>query len=225
MLPLEFRSAGRRRLKGIREPVQLYRVDLRAQATSARRSATHPALSLGVAAALAITLAIVAVAAPDEPLTPAPTASNETTAASPAAEVARTHDLFRFQELGEFPNPIEAALLDHLASSVASRCERADRDETPEFHFGVTRAGYSGWIPLETPAGLDCLTDVTRVFYWQASGTRLGVGTADELFFNVASRLLIEPAAARRKAGSTNSGVRGLIPVSSSATSTSRNMP
>jgi class 3 adenylate cyclase len=183
---------GRRRLKGIAEPIALFRAESSAASGTVPvprpRRAPWPIAVGGGLAAAAVVVALVASRGGAEG-EPSPSGSTVT---SPAASAAATHDLSRFSDPGPFPNANETALRDQLLSSVGDRCERADPDDTPLFHF-LPEEGYpQSTYPLRNRAGLDCLVDGIRVQYWQAvgsGGSSAHIGFASDLFFNTVRRL------------------------------------
>lgn len=191
-LPVGFTPRGRRRLKGIPEPIALFSADAKARAASSRQRAPWPVV---VAGATAGVLVIVALASSRGGIGTAtvPTASTSSSPAGPETPDAEaTTDLSRFTDPGEFPNAAEEALLGQLLTTVRDRCERADPADTPIFRFspddGYGRTTYQ----LRTRAGLDCLVDGIRVQYWQASGSgahQAHIGYASDLVLNTAQRL------------------------------------
>lgn len=76
-----------------------------------------------------------------------------------------------------FPNSIESALLDRLTDSIARTCARADPEDVPVYED--LAYSQTGDFPLPVVAGLSCLTDYTRVYYWQAGRSI----QAEEVFF------------------------------------------
>ena len=191
-LPVGFKPRGRRRLKGIPEPVALFRAESSTGMVSSRRRAPW---SVVVAGALGAGILIVAVSASrDRTGTAAiPTATtNASAAATETAEPEAANDLSRFSDPGEYPNLGEAELLDHLLSRVAGRCERADPADTPIFLFSADEGFPRTTESLRTRAGLECLVDGIRVHYWQASGSggfQAHIGYASDLLLNTARRL------------------------------------
>jgi class 3 adenylate cyclase len=207
LLPIGFASKGRRRLKGIAEPVQLYRVESSPIATGARttlRSATPRlvggATLLGIGALVVFLVTRGAASPSTGGPNPTSTAENSSTAPSAAASSAAA-------DANAYPSELEVALLDRLPPGVADSCERADRQEVPELVFPfiasftvrnedgtVTRElreiGPPTRLPMVVRAGLSCLTDLTRVVYWQAAKAQEG---PDEAFFNLAARRKVEP--------------------------------
>lgn len=182
-LPVRFTPVGRRRLKGITEPVALYRVEVAATATRGRRG---PLPFVVGGAALVVVLAVAVVAGREPQSLPSQTAATSARAATAAPSTAETHDLSRFTDRGEFPNDAEQVLLELLPAALADSCERADLDDAPEFRFPAEDNVPT--FPLAIQAGLNCLKDGVRVHYWHAPQTRQALRPAD-LFFNIVSRL------------------------------------
>lgn len=192
-LPIRFVPRGRRRLKGIPEPVGLFRAEtLDGPVSVARR----PRWSLVVAVVAAL-IAVVAIAATRGGSAPAGTAPTDgPTAGSPVGaqdtpSADASSDLSRFTDPGEFPNAAEAELRAQLPARIAERCDRADAADTPTFRFTAEEPGGPSTLALRTTAGLDCLIDGVRVQYWQATPARSGVpiGVVSDLFFNTVRRL------------------------------------
>ena len=195
-LLVAYTPRGRRRLKGIAEPIALFRAESSAaSSTMPARPPGRAALPIAIAGGLAAAAVVVALVASrggvgGNVLPPASTSASP--AVSGTAAATETHDLSRFNDPGPFPNANEMALRDQLLSSVADRCERADPDDTPLFHF-LPEEGYpQSTYPLRNRAGLDCLVDGIRVQYWQAvgsGGSSAHIGFASDLFFNTVRRL------------------------------------
>lgn len=185
-LPLHFTPVGRRRLKGITEPVALYRVDAAATATRGPRGPL-PFVVGGAALLVVVAVALLAGRAPGSP--PSGSAPTSAGAATTAHSAAETHDLSRFTDPGQFPNDAEQALLDRLPAALADSCERADLDDRPEYRLDDPVDEF----PLPIRAGVSCLKDGVRVRYWQqgAIGEQSSPGraAAADLFFNLVSHL------------------------------------
>jgi class 3 adenylate cyclase len=193
-LAVEFRPRGRRRLKGIREPVALFRAEpvgtvtrTRSTPSTGQRAAIVGAFIAGVV--VIVTVALTTARAPGAD----PVGSADSTPTAEGTAPEETHDLGRFTDPGEFPNREERALLAYLPPRIADRCERADPDDTPSYRFGPEEADGRRRIPLAARAGLDCLVDGIRVLYWQATAGQpvRGAQGASDLFFNVARHLSI----------------------------------
>jgi len=154
-LHFRFVPRGRRRFKGIAQPIALFRVTDAATETMrpslARQRLSMAGVVLGIAAvgsALVIGLsshrpAGTAIASPDSdgPRSPAGQPSGSPTDA--------------------FPNEAEAALLERLPTPVTTSCDRADPDLVPVRNY------FSHDGPLVVVAGVTCITGVTRVVYWE----------------------------------------------------------
>ena len=188
-LPVNFTPRGRRRLKGIAEPIALFRVEPHTGSPLNRR--TRWALPLaGAVTALAVVVALAASRAgtTGDVAEASPTSS---TAVRATGEPGATTDLSRFTDPGEFPNDQEQDLLQKLPNQVEVSCERADLADRPVFHF--TDSGLPQSSPLVVRAGLSCLTDGIRVHYWQGGELRpadpSSSGLAIDLLFNTVSRL------------------------------------
>ena len=210
-LPTGFTSRGRRRLKGITEPVQLYRVETGASAGAGRTVMRRVPLRIGLATMAVLIVVVAAVLVMNRPAGVGGTRSTPT----PEASVAASESAGFGVDVDRYTDAAAAALLDRLPASVAASCERADLDERPEFVFPLTSAfvvrnpdgtltrefrefGTPDRVPFAVSFGLTCLTNLTRVVFWQASGDQ---GGAEELFFNLIVRRSIE-------AGSCGSGGR-----------------
>lgn len=163
---VEFAPRGRRRLKGIAEPVALF-----AAGDRVSRHAPGPRTVAGAVALLAIVVLAVAIrgALIQEDATPVG-ASSASPAVTGSADVSSTTT--NSPSPDAFPAVAEADLLDRLPSEIAATCERADPSGAPSYSDSV-RAGvpprvYTYEIPVPIVAGLSCLTDITRVTYWES---------------------------------------------------------
>lgn len=139
-LEVSFLPRGRRRLKGIAEPVAMYRVVAgRATGPGAGRHAVSSALSrrwlqrAGVAAAVVVAVVAVAIIggtmlresrAQDSSTPPAPGA---TTVALPSTSVS---DAAPSESLGPFPTEAELVLLGVFDEALRERCSRAEEGPT-----------------------------------------------------------------------------------------------
>jgi len=185
-LPVRFTSRGRRRLKGISEPIAVYRVEkIDAPARTKRRG--KEAATAAVATFALVAAALVAL----RPGLGGAPSRDGSVAGSTAALPAETHDLSRFNDPGEFPNANEQALLDQLPSRIATSCERADPATVPRAYFPpeLSPRGLPTSEPLLVRAGVSCLTSSIRVTYWQKVETNYP--SADEFLFNRAAKLSI----------------------------------
>lgn len=191
-LPVGFTPRGRRRLKGIAEPIALFRAEPAAETGPNGRVAPW---SLALAGAIGVGVLLVAVATSrGGGVAATPAATTRTSAgASGTSPSPSANDLSRYTDPGEYPNAAESELLDRLLARVSERCERADTDDLPIFYFNVSAADYPrAREALRTRAGLDCLVGGVRVHYWQASGTggyQAHIGFASDLLLNTAQRL------------------------------------
>ena len=178
-LEVSFLPRGRRRLKGIPEPVALYGV-VTGRATGLARGNPlgHRWLQrAGVAAAALVAVVAIAIvggsllrdgSAGDGPSTSATPASSQSStpvslgalASSPVASNAA------------FPTEAEARLLARLDETIARHCVRADAADVPELD-----ESYSVVTPLAHDAGLECQLGSTSepdtAWFWSAvSGQR-----------------------------------------------------
>ena len=186
-LDVVFASRGRRRLKGIAEPIAVYRVT-RSAAESSQRLLPKPALAAVIAVVGIAVLAITAALASQGRLVGGRTPSSSPDRTSPSA--AETHDLSRFNDPGEFPNAFEQTLLDQLPSQITTSCERADPASVPEFYRPDGGVGGIERHVLLVRAGVSCLTGATRVTYWQASDQPWG--WVEDLFFTLVNKRSLE---------------------------------
>jgi hypothetical protein len=173
-LEVSFLPRGRRRLKGIAEPVALYRVVTGRAAGVARANLLRPALSrrwlqmAGVAGAAAVAVAAIAIiggtllregAARQGPSASAAALSESASSMSPSASPV--------ESAGAFPTEAEARLLARLDDTIARHCLRADAADVPELD-----EGYLVVTPLAYDAGLECRLGSTSepdtVWYWSA---------------------------------------------------------
>ena len=160
-LPVRFEPAGSRKLKGIAEPMPLFRV---VEGTAAISSTRRPSQALvaggGIFAAVVVVLTLVAVAGPFDgffgvgqpgaPTAKSPRSSNDPSRVPSPAESAAT-SLPAATELGSYPNFEESALLRRLTFDTSS-CVRADADEIPR----VSEYYFDGLRPMAVSASLRC---------------------------------------------------------------------
>lgn len=157
LLPIGFTPRGRRRLKGIAEPIAVFAVHALEDAAPHPRLRRPSLIVLEAGAVLVAALVIGSVvfilsnpgraAAPGGTTSPRGSASQSVSSAPSAAEIA-------------FPNAAEAALLERLPEQITTSCDRADPEMVPDRNY----ATHDG--PLVVVAGVTCLTGVTRVVYW-----------------------------------------------------------
>jgi class 3 adenylate cyclase len=163
-----FEPLGPRRLKGVEEPITVYRVVPRGAATGhapavrpGRRPTRRLAAGLGVAALVAFAAVAALVlfgggrgAAPTPgPSAAAAAASPEASAGgSPAAAASTSPELTALPTIGPFPNEVEAAILAALPSTLAKTCVRGGTSDDARLagFVGFASPG-TGSIPL-TPA-------------------------------------------------------------------------
>jgi class 3 adenylate cyclase len=175
LLPIAFEPRGRRRLKGITEPVPLYAVVVaRDQSVGTGRRRSTVALTIaGLVVATAIVATGLATMRGDRTASvSSPSASEAIDGIAPSGSLAEI----------PFPNEAEARLLDRLPAAVAGRCTRADPKDVPvstDVAFGRVQE-----FPLPVVAGVSCLDEVNRVNYWHSSSE----GQADSVFFHEVGR-------------------------------------
>jgi class 3 adenylate cyclase len=198
-LPVRFTSRGARRLKGIRDPVHLYRVEeLAGEATTAigrpglaeRLRRSPGLLGVTIAAAVVLIIGVVGVNAlvndPGAAEPPIGVASQPMPTGSAAtAQPSQTG----VAEDQPFPNSAERTLLSQIDPDVGRHCERPSADDVPVHRYAPGEAGYSG--PMLIEAGLRCPlgggSEPDTVWYWAPTASWAG----DELFFQmVGSRSL-----------------------------------
>ena len=198
-LPIGFAPRGRRRLKGISEPMRLFRVesspDLEVGGTRMRSIGVPIAVGAGI-----VTLLAVAVLAAATRLAPT-TGADPTITPEPSVSMSGLASAGPTTDLNAYPNAAEAEILDRLPEDVAESCERANSEDNPEFVFPNTASvverneagelvrvlkemGAPLRLMMPTRAGLTCLTDSTRVVYWKAGNQ----GDSEELFHNLLTR-------------------------------------
>ena len=177
-LEVSFLPRGRRRLKGIPEPVALYRVVTGRAAGLASGKPLRLALSrrwlqrAGVAAAVAVAALAIAIIGGtllrEGVASEGPTASE---AADPStsggASSPRGSPSVPEASDTAFPTEAEARLLARLDETIARHCDRADAAHVPEYDEG------NGQInPMAQDAGLECglgsTSEPDTVWYWSA---------------------------------------------------------
>jgi hypothetical protein len=201
-LAVGFMPRGSRRLKGIVEPVRLYRATTEPVARtrlSGRRTgaALTAALVIGALAVGSSALGLSPWSGQGSP--PPSTSANSSSTPEPSSSSPFDVDP------NAYADAAAAALLDRLPDRIAEHCERADpkdrpaliiplvqsfvvRDERGNLTRELREAGRPDRFPLAVSFGLSCLTDATRVVFWQATATQ---GGAVELFFNRIERLAL----------------------------------
>ena len=149
-----FTSRGRRRLKGIAEPMAVYRVTREAPEPSSRVSRTMMlTAAAGTLVVLALLIAVgVGLRAGQV---------DNTAATSPKGSVVPSGQSPSAGPSEAFPNPVEAALLERLPERMTTTCDRADPELVPDRNY----ATHDG--PLTVVAGVTCITGVTRVYFWE----------------------------------------------------------
>ena len=185
-LPVVYHAAGRRRLKGITEPVTVYRVELPAgvQPMESRRPLVVVRLVALALALLAVVVAMTvgwrtitrdqaALTADQSPID-APSHSIPTEPSFSAAPSASP-------EASAFPDAEEAALLERLPDDVARNCERTDAEGAPSYERTLSNAGRATKfidVPLGVYGVFTCLVDLNRVTFWRS----IGAGNIDAVF-------------------------------------------
>ena len=160
-LPVQFVPVGSRRLKGIAEPMPLFRVvNSPAVLTTPRRPSRSLILGGGAVAVLVVLLGAATfagmlngmfAAARPSPSGMAPSISlSESSAEQSPAETASESPAASGQ-VGPFPNRDETALLDRLSFDTSS-CVRADPDEIPR----VPEYYFDGLRPMAVSASVRC---------------------------------------------------------------------
>ena len=202
-LEVSFLPRGRRRLKGISEPVALYRVvPGRTTSPAARRNLVPSALSrrwlqrAGLAAAAAIAVAAIAVvggtlmregAGLEDPGGSASLGSSQSPTdlslgAPPSSPVPSDP---------AFPTEAEARLLARLDESIATHCQRADPADVPQLEEMAGQV-----FSLAHDAGLECRLGLTSepdvAWFWSAvPGQRLEM--VSNIFFQTVGRRTLPP--------------------------------
>lgn len=176
-LEVSFLPRGRRRLKGITEPVSLYRVVSGRDAGVAPRSGPlRVAPSRGqlwrltVAAGAALIVVAIAViggtllresVARDDQVASGSQPSGAFIQAAPSSSTSPA-----LATASAFPNDREARLLARLDEAIARHCLRADRADVPELDEGAVVT------PLAYDAGLECRlglgSEPDTVWFWSA---------------------------------------------------------
>jgi class 3 adenylate cyclase len=187
-LDVSFLPRGRKRLKGIRDPVAVYRV-----VTGPTAGEGHRLLRISVALATVVVVAAGLVVVPmllDDTMGGPRAPADGTQAASPhrltAAPSTTALGSPPPSSDGAFPDAEEADLLGRLPSGIASRCLRADADEIPE---APPRAGQQ--IPLLVTAAVRCpVTTNVNAYFFAGSGP---TAVQETLFYIAGRRGLSEP--------------------------------
>ena len=161
-LPVQFVPAGSRKLKGIAEPVSLFRVvESAAPIPSRRRPSRALVVAGGVVGALIALLAVLVIVRPFDGLFVVGQPGDSAATSSPVAQEPSQQPSLPEASgsalpaasagLGPYPNPEEAALLGRLAFDTAP-CVRADPDEIPR----VSEYYFDGLRPMAVSASLRC---------------------------------------------------------------------
>jgi class 3 adenylate cyclase len=189
-LPVGYVPRGSRRLKGISEPVRLFRVTRETGHTErSTRIATRPRLAV-VGAVAAVVVAGAAGASflggrARESSSPSPSFAVIESLAAPPVSISSAP-----ADPPPFPDTDEAALLTRLADSVTRTCDRAEPKDLPVYERTITYAGRSTQfidVPLGVYGGITCLVDGNRALYWRS----IGAGNIDAVFSYQTVRLKI----------------------------------
>jgi len=157
-IEVEFQPLGSRRLKGVPEPVALYRVvpggTAGAAVTRPLRAAGLPRtrfLAAGLAAVLVIGLAAGIFvlggsrAAPTASPAPAAAAASPAASGSPAPTPSTSPVPTPSASTGPFPNAVEAAILAALPSTLAQTCVRGGTPDDARLAGFDGKISHSGW--------------------------------------------------------------------------------
>jgi class 3 adenylate cyclase len=189
---------GKRRLKGISEPIALYRVVASGEDARRRRPAGRLSLPTGLrAVGFGVALvAMVALAVSARVLLSGGSVGQEPdpggASSSGSPSVSTSSAASAAAEDTSFPSKAEQALLDRIDDDVARHCERAEPDEVPQMTYPLPGGDpYSG--PLAIEAGLRCTlgsgAEPDTVWYWHFTP----VWAASEFFFQTAGRRSVPP--------------------------------
>lgn len=192
-LDVGFVAVGRRRLKGISEPIALFRVvasrQAAGQAAGLRSSSRRfVAVAGGVTAVLAVAVGLIgAIALLGDPPQNGDSSTSPTLAADESSGTARSAGT----DSSAYPNAAERALLGRIDEAVARLCERPDPDEIPVVVYAASERAYSG--PLGVESGLRCSlgssSEPDTVWFWLFTQS----WAADEFFFSTAGSRSVPP--------------------------------
>jgi class 3 adenylate cyclase len=196
-LDVGFIPAGRRRLKGISEPIALYRVVASGQAAgrAAGLNSSSSRRFVAVAGAVFAVLAVLAVALALSGATPflgdPPQNNASATSPTPPPDASMVAASPAGTDASAYPNAAERALLGRIDESVARLCERPEPDEIPVVVYGAAERAYSG--PLAVESGLRCQlgspSEPDTVWFWLF----IESWAADEFFFSTAGSRSVPP--------------------------------
>jgi class 3 adenylate cyclase len=191
-LEVGFQTVGRRRLKGIREPIGLYRVTAQPTTRSVpswrQVAANRPLMAAAVAIPLLMVLALIGgplvrdlAVGPDPG--GSPSASGDVAASSTTAPLSATPSSSLD---AEFPTDAEAALVGLVPARYREECERPDPGDAPIVQIGdpvdadrVHRAPFAAAVEC----GLGGIASPDVVGYWSlipgSGGGRAGLVGGD----------------------------------------------
>jgi hypothetical protein len=178
-LEVAFRPLGRRRLKGISEPIRLYRVTpgrvLAAVPAWQRIGRNRPLVAAAVAIPLVLVIALISGALMRQG-TAEPRAGNSSSpgVSTPPMEASVAATASASAGVPDFPTPEEAALVELIPSEYRESCQRADPDERPIIMVvppgEEPPPGQPRIIRAVVAAGIDCdlggIAAPDRVLYW-----------------------------------------------------------
>jgi class 3 adenylate cyclase len=200
-VPVRFAPRGRRRLKGIAEPIQLYRVGDGAAATTDRSRGRMAGAVIGGLGMVGVAVIVTVVLQGRDPTTGSTASRTASPSTSVPSSPEETHDLGRFTDPGEFPNEDELALLDRLPPGATSSCARADPSTYPAHYFPISEDNdYVIVRPVGIRAGITCLTGGNTATYLQvATQASQDLNYADEVLGNLLLRRRIEEGSCRER--------------------------
>ena len=192
-IAVQFTSRGRRRLKGISEPIAVFSVAAMPDGPVAKEGRVrHRRIAFVGVIGLVVAAAVVVQGAMTSGTGARGTQPSSASTSSPEA-AEETHDLGRFTDPGEFPNAEETALMEQLAADLTSSCDRVDPSTYPAYSYPATEDEPAIRVPLAIRAGLMCLTGGNNATYLQvATPSFPRINTAEELFGNLLFRRSIE---------------------------------
>lgn len=192
-LPARFVRRGRHRLKGIREPVELFRVEALGSGAVAstgryqlRAWLTRQPRLVGLVAAAAVAL-VIGVAIVTAAIRSLPGGTRADGSASPSASLGANGTASATSGVGVFPNEDETLLLARLDPAIADHCERANPDDRPRFRDVDTHLTPIS-LPLPVTAGLACKIPSafapSVVYYW-STATLHGMNATEATDFQI----------------------------------------
>jgi class 3 adenylate cyclase len=159
-----FAPRGRRRLKGISEPIELFAVERQGGQTvsgSWRQPSRLAVVGLGLLLATIVLVAVVA-GLPRQIAGGADDGSPTASAGAPSEASATDQPAF--------PDADEHALLERLPEAITASCLRADPSRAPRVNESRAAGNlvFERTIPMALQAGITCVTGVVRVDFWEA---------------------------------------------------------